>query len=182
MNRAGYKHGMVSLFMVTWLAACSTPPETIPEKTIQPEPPATELIIIGQMETIMQYYDSLRKHPVSELVPIYNKVKQNFAQNKSAVNRARLVLLLTLPNAPFRDLNSALRLLNDWPRDGGGEGAGLQSFRNLLITLLAEQQRLNQSADELAQKLKDEQKRAETLENQIEAIKRMEKNLILREP
>jgi hypothetical protein len=36
--------------------------------------------------------------------------------------------------------------------------------------------------EELSQKLKDEQKRVETLQSQIEAIKSMEKNLILREP
>jgi hypothetical protein len=58
----------------------------------------------------------------------------------------------------------------------------LQSFRNLLASLLVEQQRLNHGMEELSQKLKDEQKRVETLQSQIEAIKSMEKNLILREP
>jgi hypothetical protein len=112
---------------------------------------------------------------------VYDKVKQNFAQNKSDANRARLVLLLILPNSSFRDLNSAINLLNEWPRDVKTP-TSLQSFRNLLATLLVEQQRATYGMEELSQKLKDEQKRVETLQSQIEAIKSMEKNLILREP
>ena len=46
----------------------------------------------------MQYYDSLRKQSPSELVKVYDRVKQNFGQNKSDANRIRLALLLTLPN------------------------------------------------------------------------------------
>ncbi|MEP6606111.1 MAG: dihydrolipoamide acyltransferase, partial [Nitrosospira sp.] len=80
----------------------------------------------------------------------------------------------------FRDITSALYLLNEWPRDAKPI-TGLQSFRNLLMALLAEQQRLTHNMDELSLKLKEEQKRVEILQKQIEAIKSMEKNLILRE-
>jgi cell division septum initiation protein DivIVA len=58
----------------------------------------------------------------------------------------------------------------------------LQSFRNLLAALLTEQQRLSNHLEETSQKLKEEQKRADTLQHQIDAIKNMEKNLILIQP
>jgi cell division septum initiation protein DivIVA len=70
-----------------------------------------------------------------------------------------------------------MHLLNEWPKDSKS-ASNLQSFRNLLAGLLAEQQRLSHSIEELSQKLKDEQKRAETLQSQIDAIKSMEKNLL----
>jgi cell division septum initiation protein DivIVA len=70
-----------------------------------------------------------------------------------------------------------MHLLNEWPKDPKSAN-NLQSFRNLLAGLLAEQQRLSHSIEELSQKLKDEQKRAETLQSQIDAIKSMEKNLL----
>lgn len=143
--------------------------------------PCPDLIVTGQMDNMMEFYDSVRQQPPAELGRVYDKVKQNFVQNKSDSNRARLVLLLTLPNTSFRDITSALYLLNEWPRDSKPT-TSLQSFRNLLSSLLTEQQRLNQSVEELSQKLKDEQKRAEILQKQIDAIKSMEKNLILREP
>jgi hypothetical protein len=168
------------------LTACSSTRENsaTPENSVSvaaspvvsPDVPAA-----GQMDDMMQYYESLRKQPPADLGRVYDKVKQNFAQNKSDANRARLALLLILPNSSFRDLNSAINLLNEWPRDTKTP-TSLQSFRNLLASLLVEQQRVNHGMEELSQKLKDEQKRVETLQNQIEAIKSMEKNLILREP
>jgi hypothetical protein len=51
-----------------------------------------------------------------------------------------------------------------------------------LAALLADQQRLSSNLEEASQKLKEEQKRADTLQHQIDAIKSMEKNLILIEP
>ncbi|MBA2659939.1 MAG: dihydrolipoamide acyltransferase [Nitrosospira sp.] len=158
------------------VAACSTVVEN--QKPV--EPLHSDLVVTGQMEDMMLYYDSLRKHPPAELARVYDKVKQNFVQNKSDANRARLVLLLILPNTSFRDITSALYLLNEWPRDAKPI-TGLQSFRNLLTALLVEQQRLIHNMDELSVKLKEDQKRVEILQKQIEAIKSMEKNLILRE-
>lgn len=181
----------VVCMLAALLTACSATRQSSvpPENSITPEnlataavpPVSADVPVAGQMDDMMQYYESLRKLPASDLGRIYDKVKQNFAQNKSDVNRARLVLLLILPNSSVRDLNSAVNLLNEWPRDTK-TSTSLQSFRNLLASLLVEQQRLNHGMEELSQKLKDEQKRVETLQSQIEAIKSMEKNLILREP
>jgi len=138
------------------------------------------LVVTGQMDDMMQYYDSLRKQASPELAKVYDRVKQNFAQNKSDANRIRLVLLLTLPNMPFRDIPGAVNLLNEWPRDV--KPNNLQSFRNLLAAFLAEHQRLSNSVEEVAQKLKEEQKRADMLQHQIDALKSMERNLILIQP
>lgn len=158
------------------LAACSILPENPPAT----EPLSSDLIVTGQMDDMMEFYDIVRKQSPAELGQVYEKVKQNFVHNKSDANRARLVLLLILPNTSIRDLNSALHLLNEWPRDAKSTSS-LQSFRNLLTSLLVEQQRLQHNVEESTQKLKEEQKRAETLKNQIDALKSMEKNLILRE-
>ncbi len=191
MNRVRREFEILAAVALTFLTACSTVPENqafiaplpsdlpvVPLPSDLPMVPLpSDLIMTGQIEDLMQYYDSLRKQPAAELARIYDKVKQNFVQNKSDANRARVVLLLILPNTSFRDITSALYLLNEWPRDAKYI-TGLQGFRNLLAPLLSEQQRLNQSIEELSQKLKEEQKRVETMQNQIEAIKSMEKNLI----
>lgn len=176
MRSVRWKLRLLPAVALALVAACSTVVEN--QKPVGPLP--SDLIVTGQMEDMMQYYDSLRKQPPAELARVYDKVKQNFVQNKSDANRTRLVLLLILPNTSFRDITSALYLLNEWPRDAKPI-TGLQSFRNLLMALLAEQQRLTHNMDELSLKLKEEQKRVEILQKQIEAIKSMEKNLILRE-
>lgn len=174
MNRMRQKLQILPAIMLAFVAACAGLPEDQPYVT--PADP----VVTGQMDDMMEFYESVRKQPSAELARIYDKVKQNFVQNKSDSNRARLVLLLILPNTSFRDITSAVYLLNEWPRDSH-PATNLQSFRNLLASLLAEQQRLTHSVEELSQKFKDEQKRVETLQNQIDAIKSMEKNLILRE-
>jgi hypothetical protein len=174
MNRMRQKLRILPAIMLAFVAACAGLPEDQPYVT--PADP----VVTGQMDDMMEFYESVRKQPSAELARVYDKVKQNFVQNKSDSNRARLVLLLILPNTSFRDITSAVYLLNEWPRDSH-PATNLQSFRNLLASLLAEQQRLTHSVEELSQKFKDEQKRVETLQNQIDAIKSMEKNLILRE-
>ncbi|HTJ55046.1 MAG TPA: dihydrolipoamide acyltransferase [Nitrosospira sp.] len=173
----GHALRIFSVAILALLVGCVAVPENQPA----PCPPPSEVVVTGQMDDMMQYYDSLRKQSSSELAKIYDRVKQNFGQNKSDANRIRLALLLTLPNTSFRDVSAALHLLNDWPRDSK-HANNLQSFRNLLAALLAEQQRLSNNLEEASQKLKEEQKRADTLQHQIDAIKSMEKNLILIEP
>jgi hypothetical protein len=173
----GHALRIFSVAILALLVGCVAVPENQPA----PCPPPSEVVVTGQMDDMMQYYDSLRKQSSSELAKIYDRVKQNFGQNKSDANRIRLALLLTLPNTSFRDVSAALHLLNDWPRDSKHVN-NLQSFRNLLAALLAEQQRLSNNLEEASQKLKEEQKRADTLQHQIDAIKSMEKNLILIEP
>ena len=154
-----------------------------PTSTPMPTPavPSTpEHVVTGQMDDMMQYYESLRKLAAPDLAKLHERVKQNFAQNKSDANRMRLVLLLTLPHTSFRDIHGAVNLLNEWPREV--KPNSLQSFRNLLATFLTEQQRLSNTADEASQKLKEEQKKADLLQHQIDALKSMEKNLILNQP
>jgi len=180
------------------LVGCSTIPDqqpTIPEQLPCQCPPPPESVMTCQMDDMMQYYESLRKLTSPELGKLYERVKQNFAQNKSDANRIRLVLLLTLPQTSFRDIPAAVNLLNESPRDiksnnssnannanNSNNANNLQSFRNLLAALLADHQRLSNNAEEVSQKLKEEQKRADMLQHQINALKSMEKNLILIQP
>jgi hypothetical protein len=158
------------------LIGCSAVPEQQPCQC----PPMVEPVVTGQMDDMMQYYESLRKLPAPDLARLHERVRQNFTQNKSDANRLRLALLLTLPQTSFRDIPGAVNLLNEWPRDA--KPNNLQSFRNLLASFLADQQRLSTNMEEASQKLKEEQKRADMLQHQIDALKSMEKNLILIQP
>ena len=167
---------LVPVAALMFLAACAAIESVESPRAVEP-PPAELVVVTGQMDDMMEFYDSIRRQSPAELSRVYDKAKQSFIRNKSDTNRARLVLLLILPNTSFRDVTSATHLLNEWPKDSKSAN-NLQSFRNLLAGLLVEQQRLSHSVEELSQKLKDEQKRAETLQSQIDAIKSMEKNLL----
>ena len=177
------------MILVT-LCACSTIPLHSQPHAVTP----------SQLEVLMQYYENIRKMPITELVKEHNQAKKNFILTKSDIARAELALLLILPNTSFRDTGTALDLLNEFPKDAK-LSASMLSFKHLLSALLAEQQLIKgnvnelsqklknmeeqsqklKNVKELSQKLKEEQKHSETLENQIDKIKSMEKNLILRD-
>jgi hypothetical protein len=174
--------GLIAMVLII-LNACST----IPNQRNQPSqppivmlPPQPLAIAPSQLEVLMQYYDNIRKMPVTELVKEHDRAKQNLILSRSYSARAELALLLILPNTSFRDTSAALNLLNEWPKDAQ-LSTSMRSFKHLLSVLLAEHQRINSSLNELSQKLKEEQKYSEILKSQIDNIKSMEKNLILRD-
>ncbi len=184
---------LLTMILVT-LSACSTIPLHSRPLAITPPP--------SQLDVLMQYYELIRQMPVTELVKEHNKAKQNLILTKSDAARAELALLLILPNTSFRDTGAALDLLNGFSMDAK-LSASMLSFKHLLSALLAEQQVINsnvkelsqklknmnmdeqsqklKNVKELSQKLKEEQKHSEALETQIDNIKSMEKNLILRD-
>lgn len=141
------------------------------------------------MEGLMLYYDRVRKQPAADVVKEYEKAKKELAQNPSSLNRAKIALLLALPNTSFHDTAAALNLLNQLSKETDEDMApGLRGFADFLSVMLNEQQRilrnandLTHNANDLTQKLKDEQKRTRAWQEKVNAIKMMEKNLIRRD-
>lgn len=168
---------LLTIILAT-LNACSAIPTNPPPIVMLPPQPL--VITPSQLEVLMQYYESIRKMSAPELVKEHDKAKQNLILTRSDTARAELALLLILPNTSFRDTGAALNLLNEWSKEAK-LSASMRSLKHLLSTLLTEQQRINSNVNELSQKLKEEQKHSEILKNQIDDIKNMEKNLILRD-
>lgn len=168
---------LTAMILLT-LNACSTllnpPPAPIPP------PPQPHTAPPSQLDVLMQYYDHIRKMTGPELIKEHDRAKLNFSLSKNENTRAELALLLALPNTSFRDTVTAISLLNGMPKDAKSS-IGMRSFKQLLSTLLVEQQRINGSLNDLSQKLREEQKHSEILKNQIDDIKNMERNLILRD-
>jgi hypothetical protein len=170
MNSRLLKLWLLPLLLLTMLTACSS----MLSKLSPPQP-----IVTSELEGLLQYYDSLREKPIKELAGEHDRARQSFSQDGSNANRARLILLLALPNTPFHSTTNAFNLLNEWPKNTE-QVPSPDSLKTLLTLLLTEQQRANRRADELSKKLKGEQNRAEILRNKVNDIKSMEKNLILR--
>jgi len=164
--------------MLAFLNACSTLPAASSPHVAGWSPP---LLMTSKVEGLMLYYDYLRKQPAAELVKEYDKARQSLVQSKTDVNRVRVALLVALPNAPFHDTSAALGLLNEVSKETKTASPGLRGLASMMALLITEQQRANNNADDLSQKLKEEQKRADALQGQVNAIKNMEKNLIRRD-
>ncbi len=97
----------------------------------------------------------------------YNTGNQQFGKAKTAYNRLRLALLLATPGASVHDDARAAGLLE--PLTIQSEPASpLRSFAALLYAQISERQR--------------EQKRADQMRDQLDALKAVERTLIERGP
>ena len=136
------------------------------------------LLGASQTDELLQDFEAWRKQSPAELTRDYDKARQSLVLTKNSVNRLRVALLLSLPNTAFHDNGTALTLTNEVLRDTKSTNTSLRGLASLLNTSLNEQQKI---AEDAAQKLKDEQKRADSLQEKVDAIKKMEKNLIRRD-
>ena len=169
---------LASCLLVGTLAACADLPAGNAHKTSGFSLPS---LANAQSDTLLQAIDAVRKLSSAEQARELDKARLAYAQTGSEFNRVKLAWLLALPGAAFHDTSAALNLLNDLPKDSKAGSAGLHALAGLLQTELIEQQRIAAASDDWAQKYKDEQKRAEALQQQVDGIKRMEKNLMQRD-
>lgn len=132
-----------------------------------------------QLSELMQYYEFLQKKSEQELIKEYDDVRKRFLVNQSDQNRARYTLLNALPNTSFYNAANALHLLNEWPQKTK-LSTDSNSFRMLLVLLLKEQQNLQIKVRGLSQALNVERGRSKALQEQVNAIKDMEKSLFRR--
>jgi bacterioferritin (cytochrome b1) len=139
-----------------------------------------QVVVPSQLDMLMQYYKFLQEKTESELVQEFNTVKMNFMHNNSNGNRIRYILLLSLPNADFRNISDALSLLIEWPQNEQ-ELTSMDIFRKLLTQLLTEQQHLTSTVRNFSEKLKAAEEHSEKLQKKVDDIKDMEKSLIRRE-
>lgn len=117
-----------------------------------------ELVAYAQRFTAMSVEEQRRE---------YNAVNQMFGKDKSVYNRLRLALLLATPGASVHDDARAAALLE--PLVTRGETSGpLKSLAALIYAQLSERGR--------------EQKRAEQMRDQLDALKQVERTLIERGP
>jgi hypothetical protein len=101
-------------------------------------------------ESLLLYFQHLRKLSGPEAGREYDAARQAYAGARTDFNRVRLALVLSLPGAAFADEARAAGLLDTVAKH---EGARLQGLAVVLAAHLQEQQRLAASAQGLQQKL-----------------------------
>ena len=138
---------------------------------------------------LMNYAQKIRTLSAEELTSEFNAMSQNFAKKKSDLNRIRLAILYSFPYSTFRDDTAALNLLDEYLATSSAEDKGLlKNYAKFLFANIVEQKKQDERIQKLLQKVKDEQKRADTLQQKndelqqkLNAIKSIEKNMIERD-
>lgn len=109
-----------------------------------------------EVQNLLAYYQRMQGAPADDLRKEYNAVNQAYNSDKTEDARLRVVMLLLVPNTPFRDDPRLVSLLEN----SQSRTAPPESPRRQLVTLLSRltTERLRQVAQ-----TKDEQKKQEVL-------------------
>ncbi|HEX6828457.1 MAG TPA: hypothetical protein VF104_05710 [Burkholderiales bacterium] len=154
-----------------------------PEPWIKPgqPPPPTEL------ESLLAYYDYLRKLQGGELVKEQDAARKAFAASKSDLHRLRLALTQSLPGVSQRNDAAAQALLEPMLKEGETRDPGLRAFAALLNATLVERRRHEErlredqkQMEDQQRKLDEQQKKLDELQKKLDALTAIEKSLMER--
>lgn len=170
-------NGLVIAAALTLMTACAVnqwdrpapPPAAAAPPPAQPPPPskAAELVL---------YYKRINTLNPQELKQEYTALEKR-AQAEDWEAQLRYALLLTRPETEFQDYGKAAALFDKFGKSSPGQEGELLAFSQLLHNLLQEQQKTAEANRALGRQLEDSKKQLEHVQNQINALKSIEKSI-----
>ena len=154
-------------------ASVVTPAEPAPAPrfiTIMPAPQAPDPADVAARR-LLSFHDALRNLPPSELP----REQARLAASGTADDTLALAMLLAQTRQPG-DLARALVLLDPLLRDDPAHAAH-SALARLLHARLTEQRRLEEQTERQAQQLREQQRRLDQLNQQLDALRAIERSL-----
>jgi hypothetical protein len=145
-------------------------PELKPEPVPPPPPPEPQQT---ELYRLLAQSEGVRKMAAADAAKELEQARQSFARSKTDYNRLFYALLLLLPSTGGPDEARAGALLEPIAKDKGGAN-GMRTFAAFVYYQLAENRKLEE-------RMREEQKRADSLQEKLDALKEVEKSLIDRE-
>lgn len=130
---------------------------------------------------LLAYFQHLKALSGNALVAENSAATQALSKQRSDSNRLKLALLLLLPNTAFKDEGRAAALADEVLNNKSADTPQLKHLALLVATVANEQKHQEERIQQLAQKQKDDEKRADALQQKLDALKSIEKDLIKRE-
>ena len=133
-----------------------------------------------EMAVIVSYFRFLNSLPEKALKQEYERTNKEFENNKSPVNRLRLVMILGYTDPQYRDTKQSLALLKSYVDDPGEQDTMLRDFSFMLSYFVQQMKNQEDEYQKITQQLKKGQEENEKLNKMIEELKTIEKNLMER--
>lgn len=156
------------------------PAPALPHPSVPEARQAAVPVPASEVDGVLRYYHRVLALKGAELSREYERARQNFEQAPSEAHRLQLAILLSLPGAAFRDDSAAIGLLQPLVKEGPEEST-LKPLAQLMQNYMLELRRTDDALQTQSAKLRDEQRRAEALQQKLEALLQMEMNMIERE-
>ncbi len=158
------------LVAVAVLAGCGA----FPPRDAAPWDHSIGFLPTGDTERLLAYFEYLKRLPPGELHREYNTVRQVQAQQRDDFSRVQLALLLDLPGTGFSDQAKAIELLEPLTALEQRNASVLRLFAYYLAETMKQNKRQQDRA-------REEQRRADALQQKLEALKAIERSLIERQ-
>lgn len=163
----------ITPFLVAMLAACMHVPQTQPPDTVS-EVSHTGHVAQSSTDQLFSYLRGFIEWPPEVQKSELAKLNQELSRNKTDVNnRMKLAMLYAAPTSRIRDESKAQVLLDELQKD-----KNLDNSHKALVNLLRD---FLQETGKHAQKSRDEQKRADALQQKLDELKNIEKTMVDRD-
>lgn len=162
-------------FFILLTGCVHTQPKTLTES----ETLANQQVPQDDLNELMRYYHLLQQKSALELAWEYNYAHSHYKNSTEIQERYKFLMLLLLPNSQFGNTQSALDMLEN-PPEMIEPSSNLAAFRDILLALLKEQQSATDQQQHLAAKLRAAEIQVKALQEKINVIKDIEKNLMRR--
>lgn len=167
------------IVLTTLLTACvpATQPSTRRDPWYQP------VITPAQDEDTraLRFCENALKLKGAELARELDSTRKEFEKDGSEFNRVRLAMLLSLPGTGYRDDQAALNLVQPFLNDKSYENSALRPLALVLHAQLSELKRLDESLLQQTARAREEKRRADALQQKLEALLDMEMKMLERE-
>jgi hypothetical protein len=135
----------------------------------------------SDIDRLLQFHQRALTLRGPELAREYERTRLEFEKDASDLHRMQLAMMLSIPDAAFRDDAAAVGLLQPILRDRSEPGSALRPLALFLQSYVLELRRVDDALQAQAGRLRDEQRRAEALQQKLEALLEMEMKMIERE-
>ena len=152
-------------FCLMLLTACVQAPSKAPTQVS---------VESSNLNTLMKFAQNYSEMSAEAQKREYGQIN---AKRKSEFGRMQMVIMSVLPSSRFRDDARAITLLDEHLKAPDSRDEGLRTLAIMIKGLLTAQSKQDESVTQLMQKLKDEQKRADTLQHKLDELLAVEKTM-----
>ena len=165
--------------------APKSPPPAAPKvEQGPPTPPPTVLAPpvqrVSDSERLLSYYEYVLALPPDQLTREQERTQRFFGQHRSDFALLQLVLLRCLPGASAKDRTRAQEMLSSYLKEPRDPNSELRPFALMLNNLLTEQARQESELQAQIQKVKDEARRNDQLQEKLDALVETERKMLER--
>jgi hypothetical protein len=135
---------------------------------------------VSDTERLLYYYEYALALPPEQLAREQERTQRFFGQNRSEFALLQLVLLRCLPGSSIKDRTQGQEMLSSYLKETRDRASELRPFALMLNNLLSEQLRQETEIQAQIQKVKDEARRNDQLQQKLDALVETERKMLER--